>query len=66
MCLMPAARSLPVVVVPQHVGQRQRAIDDELGVAIEQAEETPLARHETRDEVHCFLPTARLRFRRGV
>ena len=52
MALMPAARSLTGVVVAQHVGEGHCAFDDQLGVAIEQDEETPFARHETRDEVH--------------
>jgi hypothetical protein len=41
-----------VVVVAKHVGERHRALHDELGVAIEQTEEAPLARHQARDEVH--------------
>ena len=41
-----------VLVVTQHVGERHRAFHDELGVTIEQTEEMPLARHQTRDEVH--------------
>ena len=54
MLLMPVARSFWFVVVAQHVGQREGAVDDELGVVVEETEESPLARHETRDEVHCF------------
>ena len=52
MALMPVGAIGLVVVVPQHVGEGDGAFDDQLGVAVEQAEETPFARHETRDEVH--------------
>ena len=51
-CLMPRGAIGLVVVVAQHVGERHGAVHDELGVAVEQTEETPLARHQTRDEVH--------------
>src|SRR5687768_452616 len=43
------------VVMAQQVGQCQGAIDDQFRVTVEQTEEAPLAGHETRDEVHCFL-----------
>ena len=51
---MPAVAIFQVLVVPQYVGERESAFDDELGVAVEQTEESPLARHETGNEVHCL------------
>ena len=41
----------------QHVGQGEGAVDDEFRVAVEKIEESPLARHEAGNEVHCFPPT---------
>ncbi len=45
-------------VIAQDVDERAGAVDDELRVVVEQAEKTPLSRHETGDEVHSSFPAA--------